>query len=221
MDYIKQHDAISKKPDLNLPLEESFIFPTAIYHLKAASMPETVSRKNIVDFILKRRIIDPGGRVKSNRLGWQSRDLVEDSLKSPDLISLWDTVLDCTKAIAAKQSLSDQYEFFVGSAWANINQAHNQYNVSHCHPGTYYAAIYYVQCGPGSGDLVINDPRPAASFSLPHNSQDDPIYNMPSINMAPVEGDLVLMPGWLMHAVLGNDGDDAERLVIASNVVIR
>ena len=188
MDYIKQHDAISKKPDLNLPLEESFIFPTAIYHLKAASMPETVSRKNIVDFILKRRIIDPGGRVKSNRLGWQSRDLVEDSLKSPDLISLWDT---------------------------------NQYNVSHCHPGTYYAAIYYVQCGPGSGDLVINDPRPAASFSLPHNSQDDPIYNMPSINMAPVEGDLVLMPGWLMHAVLGNDGDDAERLVIASNVVIR
>lgn len=219
MDYIKSDESALQRDQVQM--EESLLFPTAVYHLKSGNMPQAVNREALVDFILKRRKIDPKGRTKSNRNGWQSADLVQDSLKSPDIIKLWDTVIDCTKAIATKQSLAPFYQFTIGTSWANINLAHNQYNVAHCHPGTYYAAVYYAQAEEGHGALVVNDPRPAAAFSLPHSETEDIKYNQPSINIEPVQGDMILMPGWLFHSVLGNETEtDKERIVVASNVVI-
>ena len=104
MDYIKSDESALQRDQVQM--EESLLFPTAVYHLKSGNMPQAVNREALVDFILKRRKIDPKGRTKSNRNGWQSADLVQDSLKSPDIIKLWDTVIDCTKAIATKQSLA-------------------------------------------------------------------------------------------------------------------
>ena len=102
MDYIK-----ADKPANNINLIEDFIFPTAIYRLTAEDVAKTVDRSAIVDFIQKRRTIDPGGRERSNYRGWQSNDLVEDSLKSPDLLKLWDTVIETVRAIGEKQQLAE------------------------------------------------------------------------------------------------------------------
>ena len=216
MDYIK-----ADKPTNNINLIEDFIFPTAIYRLTAEDVAKTVDRNAIVDFIQKRRTIDSEGRERSNYRGWQSNDLVEDSLKSPDLLKLWDTVINSTKAIGVKQQLAEFYQHYIGSSWANINESHIQHNVNHCHPQTYYASIYYAQAAEGHGALVLQDPRPAAAFSINHSKELDARYNMPSINIDPVEGDLLLIPGWLFHCVLPNDNQDVERIVIASNVVLR
>jgi len=215
-DYIK-----AEQPKRELSLIEDFIFPTAIYRLEAKDVAKTVNREALVDFIQKRRKIDPGGRERSNYRGWQSNDLVEDSLKSPDLINLWDVVIDATKAIGAKQLLAEHYEYFVGSCWANINEAHRQYNVNHCHPQTYYASVYYAQATEGHGEIVLQDPRPAAAFGINHTSGEDVNYTTPSLNIQPVQGDLLMIPGWLFHCVLPNQNEDVERIVIASNVVLK
>ena len=99
--------------------------------------------------------------------------------------------------------------------------------MSHCHPQTWYAAVYYAQAVESHGALVLHDPRPAAAFAVPHIEEPVDLYNQSSLNIIPEQGDLILMPGWLFHSVLGNNCypednmEDVERIVIASNVQIK
>ncbi|MEU6721717.1 putative 2OG-Fe(II) oxygenase [Nonomuraea sp. NPDC046802] len=83
----------------------------------------------------------------------------------------------------------------------------------HFHPNTALAAIYYVKA-PGMCELDLMDPRPNidyfdAGISLASEDHNVRLHCRP--------GDLVLIPGWLKHAVPAFE-EPSERISISWNL---
>lgn len=63
--------------------------------------------------------------------------------------------------------------------------------------------VYYVRAPPGSGRLEMYDPRgkhPIYGLRSPTSLPEPPFHRTVALN--PLEGRLVLFPGWLVHSVL-------------------
>ena len=78
----------------------------------------------------------------------------------------------------------------------------------HVHAQSAISGVYYVRVPPQAGDLKLQDPRGFPMFPFERSHY-----------ISPEEGDLVLFPGWLPHAVLPTMGDE-PRIAIAFNLVV-
>ncbi len=105
--------------------------------------------------------------------------------------------------------------------WANINRKGNL-NVVHTHPGSYWSAIYYVQTDGEAavdGELELRDPRGTLPITYcpqlrirmeQYHSTGGHVLHKPK------EGECLLFPSWLPHAVTPYNGDGA-RISLALN----
>jgi uncharacterized protein (TIGR02466 family) len=105
--------------------------------------------------------------------------------------------------------------------WANVSPA-GASNQMHCHPGSLWSAVYYVDDG---GDekakLTLLDPRyPMTRMATPDLLFQDEAGEREknTVEIAPEPGKLVMFPSWLMHAVKPHSGP-RERVSIAMNVM--
>ena len=73
------------------------------------------------------------------------------------------------------------------SFWSHIHEKNMSTNW-HDHGG-YYAGVYYVSVPEGSGDII---------FDRQHQ---------PSVSISPVEGQYIIFPAWLKHAVARNNSE--------------
>jgi uncharacterized protein (TIGR02466 family) len=109
--------------------------------------------------------------------------------------------------------------------WANVNRTGHG-NEFHSHPGSFWAAVYYVDDGGIAtdaslgGELEFMDPRaPGVAMYAPQLA-----FNMPgglSVGanevVRPKSGLMVMFPAWLLHQVRPYKGN-AERISIAFNL---
>lgn len=176
--------------------------------------------------ILDRQSADPRGLGVSNRLGWHSdtrmlewgggaaRQLAERAIA---------LATEYTEDVGAEAGGRFAW---VPEMWANVSVrgASNQF---HCHAGTFWAAVYYVDDGyAGSpdrslgGELEFEDPR------MPMLLMDGPDLRMrfgsrpiadPEVLLRPAAGKLLLFPGWLRHGVRPYMGL-ATRISVAINL---
>jgi uncharacterized protein (TIGR02466 family) len=113
----------------------------------------------------------------------------------------------------------------VVEVWANVQRTGGS-NLAHSHPGSFWAGVYYVDVGdvsaPGDhgGELQLYDPRGC----LPRMLAPYLRYSMPELHDAgrniafkPSNGQCVLFPGWLFHAVTTYRGVQ-PRISVAFNL---
>lgn len=117
------------------------------------------------------------------------------------------------------QILSEPANYRISTPGANI-QGKGGFNTYHVHSNTILACVYYVAVPEGSGMLNIMDPRPQCHFAnqycLFKNSSQ--IGKAQSIAVSISEGDLLIIPGWLMHSVEPNNST-LERISIPINII--
>lgn len=158
------------------------------------------------------------GRVISNIGGFQSQDLpIEGVFKD-----FADTVLFSK----FYEYLKDDFVFRpaqirLDNMWANINYQYSS-NITHEHPHTDFAFVYYLKVPEDSGDLIFDNPSPTINYSVffgrawkntasPANSL---IFKLP-----PKAGTLVFFPAYLRHHVEQNQNPEV-RVSIAGNLTV-
>lgn len=176
--------------------------------------------------IEQRRSADAGVRL-SNVLGWQSDDAMR-SWGGDAAAALLDHVVRRCDALTVdiKQTSAERRFRWTTNMWANVSGKHAS-NQTHCHPGAYWSAVYYVDDGyNGStdralgGELVFIDPRmPMIRMGTPdlRFRRSNGTTDHQETWLRPAAGKLVIFPSWLMHSVRAYEGD-GTRISIAMNL---
>ena len=157
------------------------------------------------------------GVVKSNYGGWQS-----DILTAPNqqVTQLADEILK--RVSNAKQPLGFREDtiLYLNNLWVNINPT-NSFNRPHLHPGAIFSGVYYVDCTPDSGKLVLKHPSIAQQYSLEENIIENfTEFNASTWSVSPEIGKLVIFPSWVEHYVEPNASAE-DRISIAFNINIK
>ncbi|MEU0030833.1 TIGR02466 family protein [Streptomyces sp. NPDC006335] len=99
----------------------------------------------------------------------------------------------------------------IAEAWAVIYHEWGHHKI-HAHHDAAWSGVYYVHTEtmePGTGNLELVDPRPAASSAQPRYS--------PLTSFTPHSGTLIAFPSWLQHWVTPYIGG-SERICVAFNI---
>jgi len=115
---------------------------------------------------------------------------------------------DLRHAVERGEMLSEDGEHFGPEnnvsqlMWATVHKNGIMHHM-HDHPFALISGIYYVSVPPGSGDIILYDPRPQ------HSSED--------FILTPMAGEFLLFPSWLKHQVQSTVGND-PRISFAFNI---
>ncbi len=155
---------------------------------------------------------EDAGISKSNVAGWHSQadflewDFPEIGALSKEFINAG---LEITSTLMPPEAAGDLKVYYYGGSWVNVLRT-GGYNKIHCHPGALWSGCYYVSTGNPVSDPEFNgwiefqDPRPGNI----HGGKE---------RIEPVEGMLLIFPGWLNHYVNPFSGT-GERISIAFNL---
>ena len=187
------------------------IFSTPIW---TAIVPNFIAiNTKISSYINSLRSNDPKGKIRSNLVGWHSKNF---NLQDPEPLFFINSI-----SPILNESLVDMgwdlknNELKVTGMWSIINPT-NASNARHIHSNNYISAAYYVKAPDKCGDIVFYDPRSANVIRSPIiNTQNK--LNSTIFNVTPKEGLLVLFPSYLHHSVNSNESDE-ERIVISFNI---
>lgn len=166
----------------------------------------------------------PGGTglERSNRGGWHSEGNLFGK-EHREFPWLRETVVQAILDYAgAGLGLAGDFIFEL-TGWAVVNRA-GDYNVPHNHTPNLISGAFYIHVPEEmrGGEIVFLDPRLNLNASVSrtlHERGQLPPWNKPSLAHAPVTGDLLLFPAWLMHYVNAFSAPDpgAERIVVSFN----
>lgn len=182
----------------------------------------------LLETIVRHKAEQPGVTF-SNVHGWQSEtDMLDWGGEAAQRLS--EHVLAQCDAYTIDVREEGRRRFvWLPEMWANVNER-GASNQTHCHPGSQWSAVYYVQDGYGGsddgslgGELVFLDPRmpmvrmrdPDLRFRRPDSSVDHQ-----ESWIRPMTGLLVMFPAWLMHSVRPYHGEGL-RISIAINISSR
>lgn len=198
-----------------------FETPVIVEQLQGAAQLNAALRT----VILARKEQDAGLAI-SNVGGWHSdtRMLEWGGAAARDLCARIVAAADrFTVDIKAKERPRHKW---APEMWANVSPP-GASNRHHCHPGSFWSAVYYVDDGYGGssdpelgGELILYDPRmpmirmtaPDLRFRRPGQPADHD-----ENRMRPATGRLVIFPAWLSHAVRAYQGTGL-RISIAVNL---
>jgi len=111
----------------------------------------------------------------------------------------------------------------LANGWINCNdpgleQLNNNYY--HLHTSCFTSMVYYVDCAPDSGDLVLIPPHQMVDYALPFQLVEKfNIFNSQRWRVSPLPGKLVSFPAWVNHFADPNRSD-RERISIAFNAIL-
>jgi uncharacterized protein (TIGR02466 family) len=191
---------------MNIEIKENIMFANVSYTAKL----DVVSNKDVLLDISQMRKIDQG-ILKSNVDGWHSSEYDLKELSNyPSILSLTIKITEIVNTIS--QSYGIEKKLNLGTLWCNINSIGSS-NKIHCHPGSKFSAVYYVQCDSNSGNLVFERPDLQT-----HYFRCDPVNEVTyeSYAYTPFPSMLCIFPAYLMHGVETNKSN-IDRISIALN----
>ena len=196
-------------------LVREFFYPTQIY-IKDLPNFEILNKK-LLDNILKWKDRDESGVKRSNSIGWHS-DV--DMHKREEYFDIVEELKKMQLEIFEMEHYDKKTEPCLGTMWANINPKFS-YNRSHVHPGALWSGVYYVKAPKDSGSICFVDPRPGPCVLDPAYSVETkrPSHMTREVRFEPLEGRMIMFPGWLPHEVEPNFSkeDDNIRVSISFN----
>ena len=190
------------------PLQSRGLFPTRVlaFDLEpaAAQALNAPLKTEIERLLTPRPALQPGQT-------WQTHHDLHRMAAFQPFVRL---VMAAAGEWAAEQRWARR-DLAITGCWANVNPPGLPHN-AHNHPNNLLSGVYYVQTGAGADAITFLDPRPQVLQVLPRFTQQTSL-NASELNVPALEGRLVLFPGWLVHAVPSNRGNQ-ERISIAFNL---
>jgi uncharacterized protein (TIGR02466 family) len=169
-------------------------------------------KNNFIDYCKKKQKEDLNGRVHSNCLGWQSKDILDSDFVFEYLN---ETIKQC---LTSQFDFKSETNFKINNFWINISQkyASNDY---HIHNGSDYSGCFYIQCQKKSGEIKLN---PNLNFNTDWmdfltDRYKDTYHIHSSVSFEPKEGMMLFFPSYLMHKV-NNNLENKERISISFNI---
>ena len=191
------------------------LFPEPVFKYKLNNFENL--NNELSKYIYKLRDEDNEGLIKSNKGGWHSKPFrlgIENTIQQTFAKEIQKNILDVFQKYGWK---TENVPITIQEMWAIINKNDN-FNVLHSHPNCYLSAAYYVRKPKNSGDITFFDPKEAKTYRFPKIEKYNE-YSAETITIKPEEGDLVIFPSYLYHAV-GENLSDENRVVISFNVDI-
>ena len=178
--------------------------------------------EKITELAFQMRDHDNKGVQQSNRGGWQSDNLVEETHE--EFIRFKKEINRHLQIYHAE--IFDGMEFnenvtqHIDNMWVNINEKHH-YNDWHVHPGSALSGVFYIKHDGSkeNGDIVFKRSN-GLYFSLSHwpgglvKTLNEVTAEI--INIEPKPNMLLIFPAWLEHKVEMNLKDD-NRISLSFN----
>jgi len=113
-------------------------------------------------------------------------------------------------------------EAICDNMWANVNYKYS-HNKNHVHPGAQWSGVYYIQTPKDCGHIWFTDPCGERHMELPvmADKKQKPVHYWREVHYEPIEGRLIMFPGWLVHEVAPNmsniKGEKGWRVSVSFN----
>ena len=197
-----QHTSKSQEPQKDTMYVETF-FPTCIYYFDHPTADETNKKiKKDINLWEKR---DEKGIRRSNSLGWHS---AVDMHHRKEYAPLIKELFKMQKEIYGAEGYHPDTEPICDNMWANVNYKYS-HNKNHVHPGAQWSGVYYIKAPEKCGHIWFTDPCGQRHIDMPimADKKDKPIHYWREVHYQPIEGRLIMFPGWLTHEVAPNMSD--------------
>lgn len=106
--------------------------------------------------------------------------------------------------------------YSITGCWANISAVKTRH-MAHTHPNNFLSGVYYLETGPGSDTITIDDPRPQSQVIRPDVKQSN-ADNAHQMRLTVNPGNMIFFPSWLSHSVDYNKSS-GRRISIAFNIM--
>ena len=192
------------------------LFPTPVFHFRVENNQELNTELENYNLNLKKK--DEKGQRKSNAGGWHSHnfDLTNDNT-AKKIAKIFENFYK--KVIINEMGWKyDSNRVNIEGMWSIINKK-GSFNIQHNHPNAYLSSAYYVRHPEKSGSIKFFDPREQKSIRYPKIKKYGEI-SAATVEIAPKEGDLLIFPSYLYHAVAENLSEQ-DRIIISFNVDIK
>lgn len=187
-----------------MTLKEDLWFPSIIWSDRLVD----VDNSSIEDYSYQLMSSDSGVKI-SNCGGWQSSSLSKISIQVLDpLIS---KINERINQIVFKFELP---KLKLYNMWINVNHP-NDYNHLHNHIHSIVSGCYYVKIPKNSGNIEFYR-SDGAEYFLPESQSSYNYFNSIKSEYQPINGGLLLFPGWLKHSVQRNRSNE-NRISISFN----
>ena len=198
----------------NYKVHKLFPCPVFQYQIENYKKINEELEKYILD--LKKKF--PEGQKKSNSGGgWHSPDFMLNKDSPPynffqNIKKFINIVIENEMGWAYN---SDKVR--ITNMWSIINKKGSN-NIRHMHPNSYLSSAYYVKVPKNSGNISFFDPKEQKNFSYPPIKKNTEL-SAEMIHIKPEEGNLLLFPAYLYHAVSENSSNE-DRIVVSFNITI-
>ena len=191
-------------PKVHKATQELF-FSTPIYFKDLENSKEL--NKHLLKHIKAWKKRDEKGIIRSNSLGWHS---AVDMHHRKEYQPLKDELFKMQREIYESEGYNPNTVPVCDNMWANVNYKYS-HNKNHVHPGAQWSGVYYIQTPKNSGHIWFTDPAGQKHLDLPIMKRDKdfikPRHYWREVHYEPIEGRLIMFPGWLTHEVAQNMSD--------------
>ena len=196
-------------------MNREILFPTPIY-FKMVQDPQKLN-KHLFKHIKAWSKKDKGEKKTNAGGGWHSpTDMNIKKEYSPLTDELFEMQYEIYKDYGMEPKPG------LGNMWANINYP-GAYNKQHIHPNSQWSGVYYVKVPENSGSLFVEDPRPGPNIILPRRVKGIPKALFRVVIYPAIEGQMIMFPAWLPHAVEINEskekGEKGRRVSVSFNFI--
>ena len=198
-------------------MQREFFFPTPIYFKDLENSKEL--NKNLLRHIKAWKKRDEKGIVRSNSLGWHS---AVDMHHRKEFNPLTKELFKMQQEIYDSEGYHPNTEPVCDNMWANVNYKYS-HNKNHVHPGAQWSGVYYIKTPENCGQIWFTDPCGERHLDIPmmDHSKKRPVHYWREVHYQPIEGRLIMFPGWLTHEVAQNmcdlKGEKGWRVSVSFN----
>ena len=200
-----QHSDKNKKsePIKKHPLTREVFYATPIYFKDLENSKEL--NAHLLKHIKKWKKEDEKGIRRSNSLGWHS---AVDMHHRKEYHPLTKELFKMQQEIYEHEGYHPNTEPICDNMWANVNYKYS-HNKNHVHPGAQWSGVYYIKTPKNCGHIWFTDPCGERHMDLPVMAENKvkPIHYWREVHYEPIEGRLIMFPGWLVHEVAPNMSD--------------
>ena len=206
-----------EKPIKQLQTARELFFATPIFYKDLPNSKEL--NTNLLKHIKKWKKEDEKGIIRSNSLGWHS---AVDMHHRKEYNPLTKELFKMQQEIYELEGYHPNTEAICDNMWANVNYKYS-HNKNHVHPGAQWSGVYYIQTPKDCGHIWFTDPCGERHMELPvmADKKTKPVHYWREVHYEPIEGRLIMFPGWLVHEVAPNmsniKGEKGWRVSVSFN----
>lgn len=137
----------------------------------------------------------------------------------PELKQFFDQCVTAFNELHESLELHPELSHKIQKTWINYGDS-TRTSDPHYHVTSDFVGVYYALAEEGSGNLNLRNPVSSSEYVFVSDTEHNVVnkfnqFNSQVYSIKPIQGDLVIIPSWLLHYVLPSNG--AKRISIAVN----